>query len=87
MSYSRWSNSEFYTYSDVNKIDNEPTLTCWTKNGKGDFSRPISDLLEIDSILEIMNVDKDYSKEDLQQLREIIQDFIADHYKFFRTKK
>lgn len=100
MSYSRWTESCWYAYSDVNMILDEPTLTI-----NCDESYPLSDLVdgkeEVLNYFREMRFDRNplsyhgegappldrFTEEEIQELREIIDDFIGDHKETVCTSK
>jgi hypothetical protein len=67
VSYSRWSNSCWYTYADVNG--------GFTICDEINFSD--EDLKDIDKCLEFFK-DSDYTKEEIEELRGYMNDYIND---------
>lgn len=95
MSYSRWGSSCWYTYSDVTRINNEPTLTLMDH-----WSYPLSYLKEnkqqVLSDIKKMNVERNplnykgtgltpnhYTEEEVNELSDIIDIFLNEDHDFW----
>ena len=92
MSYSRWSNSCWYTFSTVNKVDDESTLEVNCEQ-----RYPLSQLIEgKEGVLQFyrdLRFDRNplnyqgegeppkdhFTEAEIQELSGIIDDFVADH--------
>lgn len=75
MSYSRWSYSKWYTYSDTTLINDEPTFTICDV-----MSFPLSMLRDLDNALgHVVEKCPEATEDELYELGQYMEEFINDY--------